>query len=119
MDVFAFRDQLIAEYEQFTRSFVSIRATDIKKYVNQEYDAGRFWPAPMVQLNPAFVSGGDIGEFVAEGLLHPECERIFRCRQINRRGARYSFNPSSSSRRGGTYRAATGELRPHHRYWVG
>src|SRR5262245_30867321 len=37
-----------------------------------------FWPAPMVQLNPAFVAGGEIGQLVAEGLLHPECERIFR-----------------------------------------
>jgi hypothetical protein len=32
----------------------------------------------MVQLNPAFVPGGDIGQLVAEGLLQPECERIFR-----------------------------------------
>ena len=32
----------------------------------------------MVQLNPAFVPGGEIGQLVAEGLLHPECERIFR-----------------------------------------
>ena len=32
----------------------------------------------MIQLNPAFVPGGDVGKFVDEGLLHPECERIFR-----------------------------------------
>jgi hypothetical protein len=78
MDVFTFRDQLIAEYQRFTRSFVTIRAADIKAHVDQEYVAERFWPAPMVQLNPAFVPGGAIGKFVAEGLLHPECERIFR-----------------------------------------
>ena len=78
MDVFDFRDRLVDEYARFTRSFVKIRATDIKAHVDAEYAAERFWPAPMVQLNPAFVSGGDIGKFVAEGLLHPECERIFR-----------------------------------------
>jgi superfamily II DNA/RNA helicase/very-short-patch-repair endonuclease len=78
MDVFTFRDRLVAEYQRFTRSFVTIRATDIKAHVDREYEAERFWPAPMVQLNPAFVPGGDICKFVVEGLLHPECERIFR-----------------------------------------
>jgi ATP-dependent helicase YprA (DUF1998 family) len=78
MDVFEFRDQLVGEYERFTRSFVKIKAEDIKFYVDGEYAAGRYWPQPMVGLNPAFVAGGDIGKFVAEGLLHSECERIFR-----------------------------------------
>ena len=78
MDVFTFRDRLVAEYQRFTRSFVTIRASDIRAHVDGEYDAERFWPAPMVQLNPAFVPGGDIANFVAEGLLHPECERFYR-----------------------------------------
>lgn len=78
MDVFDFRDRLVAEYARFTRSFIRIRAADIKAHVDSAYAAERFWPAPMVQLNPAFVPGGDIGQFVIEGLLHPECERIFR-----------------------------------------
>jgi hypothetical protein len=66
MDVFEFRDRLVSEYERFTRSFIRIRATDIKTHVDG---------APMVQLNPSFVPGGEIGQLVAEGLLHPECER--------------------------------------------
>jgi hypothetical protein len=78
MDVFDFRDRLIGEYERFTRSFVRIRAGDIKAHVDAAYSSERFWPAPMVGLNPAFVPGGEIGQFVTEGLLHPECERIFR-----------------------------------------
>ncbi len=68
----------MAEYARFTRSFTKILASDIKTHVDADYGAGRFWPAPMVGLNPAFVPGGDIGQFVSEGLLHPECERIFR-----------------------------------------
>jgi hypothetical protein len=78
MDVFAFRDELVTAYERFTRSLVRIQAPDIKAHVNQEYAVGRFWPATLVQLNLAFVPGGDIGQFVREGLLNPECERIFR-----------------------------------------
>lgn len=78
MDVFEFRDRLVLEYQRFTRSFVRIRSGDINAHVDAEYAAERFWPAPMVGLNPAFVPGGGMGKFVAEGLLHPECERIFR-----------------------------------------
>ena len=78
MDVFAFRDRLVAEYGQFSRSFARSRAEDIDSHVSREYREERFWPAPMVQLNPSFVPGADIGGLVAEGLPHPECERIFR-----------------------------------------
>jgi superfamily II DNA/RNA helicase/very-short-patch-repair endonuclease len=78
MDVFTFRDRLIGDYEKFTRSFVKIRADDIKKSVDGEYDEQRFWPAPLIQLNPAFVPGGTISDLVQGGVLHPECERIFR-----------------------------------------
>jgi hypothetical protein len=59
MDVFAFRDFLVRDYVRFTRSFVRIRAEDIKRHVDDEYAADRFWPAPTIQLNPAFVPGGD------------------------------------------------------------
>ena len=39
----------------------------------------------MVQLNPSFVPSADIGGLVAEGLLHPECERIFRANKTEDR----------------------------------
>ena len=42
MDVFEFRDRLVSEYERFTRSFIRIRAADIKTQVDDEYAAGRF-----------------------------------------------------------------------------
>lgn len=78
MDVFAFRKELISEYERFSRSFVSIRAADIRQVVDEAYDSGRFWPAPLIQLNPNFVPGGSIEEFVANGTLDAECAKIFR-----------------------------------------
>ena len=78
VDVFSFRDSLVYQYQSFTRSFTKILSPDIKDFVDSEYAKERYWPAPLIQLNPSFVSGGDIGHFVKEGLLHPECERIFR-----------------------------------------
>ena len=69
MDVFAFLDSLVSEYERFSRSFTRIRADDIQHTVNDAYDSGQFWPAPLIQLNPNFESAGSIDELVADG--HP------------------------------------------------
>ena len=81
MDVFAFRKQLVAEYERFSRSFTTIRAEDIRQTVDASYKSGRFWPEPLIQLNPNFVPGGSIDELVSSGTLDPECARIFRLKK--------------------------------------
>ena len=60
MDVFEFREQLISEYEGFSRSFTRIRAEDILTHVDEQYEQGRFWHPPLIQLNPNFVIGGQI-----------------------------------------------------------
>lgn len=78
MDVFEFRDDLVSEYERFSRSFTKISASDIESAVESAYREGRFWPAPLIQLNPNFVSGGSIDELVAAGALDRECAKIFR-----------------------------------------
>ena len=80
MNVFSFRDELVGAYERFSRSFVTIRADDIKGAVESAYYSGRFWPAPLLQLNPNFVSGGSIDDLVARGVLDNECARIFRAK---------------------------------------
>ncbi len=81
MDVFAFREELIAEYARFSRSFTRIRADDISHEVDASYDAGRFWPAPLIQLNPNFEPGGYIDDLVADGALDAECAKIFRLKR--------------------------------------
>ena len=78
MDVFGFRDELVAEYSRFSRSFTRIQAEDISRAVDDAYTAGRFWPAPLIQLNPSFEPGGWIDDLVSDGTLDPECADIFR-----------------------------------------
>ena len=78
MDVFALHEKVIAQYRAFTSGFVEPYSREIRRYVEQRLDEGVQWPDPWVSLNPAFASGGSISELVREGLLHPECERIFR-----------------------------------------
>lgn len=78
MDVFQFRERLIRDYESFSRSFTNPNAEDIRAYLKARYDEGVFWPAPLIQLNPSFVTGGSIEDLVEQQLLHKECAAIFR-----------------------------------------
>lgn len=78
MDVFSVHEQLIDDYRSFTSGSVQVRDRRIQEYVSQELDEGVQWPDPWLSLNPSFEPGGAITELVSEGLLHPECERIFR-----------------------------------------
>ncbi len=80
MDVFKFREQLVTNYERFTRSFAQIKAPDIEQIVDQAYKSERFWSAPLIQLNPHFQSGGYVHELVEQGLLDEQCEELFRHR---------------------------------------
>ncbi|MBZ0275822.1 MAG: DEAD/DEAH box helicase, partial [Anaerolineae bacterium] len=77
MDVFALRDQLTNDYATYASSFIQIRDPRIYEEVQRSLNEGVFWPDPLIQLNPSFASGGTVAELVADGLLHPECERIF------------------------------------------
>jgi len=78
MNVFELRQRLVDDYADFTRSFVVIRDERIAEHVDRELAEGLLWPDPIVQLNPAFESGGTIDELVDQGLLHPLARDIFR-----------------------------------------
>ena len=54
---------------------------DILQAVNEAYAGGRFWPAPLIQLNPNFVPGGSIDDFVSTGTLDEECAKVFRLKR--------------------------------------
>lgn len=78
MDVFKVHEQVIADYQAFTSGFVSVRDERIAPFVRDQFAEGVQWPDPWLSLNPSFASGGAVTELVEAGLLHPECERIFR-----------------------------------------
>jgi len=81
MDVFALRDSLISDYENYVKSFIAIRDDRIRTHVEAELAGGAFWPEPRIGLNPAFAPGRTVDELVADGVLHSECERIFRVKE--------------------------------------
>ncbi|MCU0975778.1 MAG: DEAD/DEAH box helicase [Steroidobacteraceae bacterium] len=71
MDVFALRDSLIDRYATFARSFTQIRAEDLKAQIDEAYRSGRYWPEPLLQINPRYQPGPTTGELAASGVLHP------------------------------------------------
>jgi len=78
LDVFELRNQVIQDYSHYVRSFITILDTRINEVVERELNGGALWPEPLLQLNPAFEPGESLEKLVADGVLHPECERIFR-----------------------------------------
>ncbi|NUY34923.1 DEAD/DEAH box helicase [Paraburkholderia sp. JPY303] len=78
MDVFEFRGKLVSDYATFTRSFIRIQSPDVKAFVDEAYDSERYWPAPLVQVNPNFKTGRTVEARAKLGGLHAECARIFR-----------------------------------------
>jgi len=78
MDAFEVRDLLINDYGEFTASFVDVLDSRIRTHVAERMASRYQWPEPWLSLNPNFAPGGTITQLVAEGLLHRECEHIFR-----------------------------------------
>jgi len=77
-NVFEFRNQLIEEYSAFSRSFTRIAARDLLDEVEHQYNAGRYWPEPLIQINPNYQRKSSVQALVEEGLLHPSCAEIFQ-----------------------------------------
>lgn len=77
MDVFALRQSLIDEYAAFARSFTSIRADDIRTQVDAAYAGGRYWPEPLIQINPRFQLGRPVSELAANGDVERRCAELF------------------------------------------
>lgn len=69
MDVFELRDRLIDDYAGFARSFTKIRAADIRSQVDAAYAGQRFWPEPLLQVNPNYARGQTTRELAAAGQL--------------------------------------------------
>jgi superfamily II DNA/RNA helicase len=78
MDVFSLRDTVVGEYQKFATSFTTIRASDIREQIEAIYADGRYWPEPLIQINPTYKSSTTIGDQVAGRVLDPRCADIFR-----------------------------------------
>jgi Lhr-like helicase len=78
MDVFSLRDWIIDDYQKFATSFTTIHAEDIRTQVEKIYSEGRFWPDPLLQINPSYKRGLDLATLIQNGALDPRTADIFR-----------------------------------------
>jgi ATP-dependent helicase YprA (DUF1998 family) len=78
MDVFDLDQSLVDDYARFSRSFTQIRALDIQAQVEDIYRTRRFWPEPLISLNPHFERDAAVDKLVAEGSLHANTGAVFR-----------------------------------------
>jgi ATP-dependent helicase YprA (DUF1998 family) len=114
VNVFKLRERLVSEYEDYTRSFITIRDDKVRDAVEQDLRSGLLWPEPTVQLNPAFEAGEWIDELVDQGVLHPECRRIFRMKSEGQEAGRplrlhhHQAEAIKQARTGGSYVLTTG-----------
>jgi ATP-dependent helicase YprA (DUF1998 family) len=78
VNVFDLDRSLVGDYERFARSFTQIRSPDIRARVEEIYTSGRFWPEPLISINPHFERGASITALVTDGSLRPETASVFR-----------------------------------------
>jgi Lhr-like helicase len=50
--------------------------------VERQYNAGRYWPEPLIQINPNYKKETTVQALVAEKILHPRCADVFRIGKI-------------------------------------
>lgn len=77
MNVFELDADLIARYEKFARSFTSIRAEDLRGQIDAVYEGGKFWPEPLIGLNPEFKRGRSVADLARQGVVDPDLETVF------------------------------------------
>jgi hypothetical protein len=83
LDIFALRDAVVDEYKRFATSFTAIQAPDIKARVEAIYAQARYWPEPLIQINPSYKRATDVDNLVTAGVLDPGWPRSSRSR-VNR-----------------------------------
>ena len=83
MDVFSLNGNLLDQYKKFARSFTRIRSSELQQKVDDLYAGQRFWPEPLLQLNPHYEGGGSVQGLVGPKGLTADCAQIFKDQRPN------------------------------------
>lgn len=76
-NVFEVRNNLIDDFKSFSQSFVKPEAEDIRRYLKEDEVKNKYWPEPLLQINPHYQRGENVTELVEQGILHSRTEKIF------------------------------------------
>lgn len=108
MNVFDLDRVLLNDYEQFARSFTSIRSRSLKDQIDKIYASRRYWPEPLITINPHFEKGPTVESLAAAGDLHADTARIFRTQDGTVQLHRHQFHAVTKARAGQSFVVTTG-----------
>ena len=114
MDVFELRNQLVGDYGAFARSFAKIKSADIRDQLHAIYAGDRFWPEPLLQINPNYMTGPTVADLAQSNELHPLCASIFQTKDeaagnlTPLRLHTHQFQALSAGKSGASYVVTTG-----------
>ncbi|MGI9862834.1 DEAD/DEAH box helicase [Moorella naiadis] len=78
MSIFEYASTVLADYQNYVRSFFKLDDERIRQLVEQELFANEaLWPEALIQLNPPYALGASVDELCRQGKLHPACADIF------------------------------------------
>ena len=77
VNIFDLDKALVDRYAAFARSFSTIKAPDITEQVNAIYDLGKFWPDPLITINPHFEQGSSMDQLADDGVVDTALRQIF------------------------------------------
>lgn len=106
MNGFELDEILLQDHERFARSFVQIRVPDVRAQVEEIYASDRFWPEPLISINPRFERGASVTTGTGSGtspcFFIPIIDAAIRARaagQPARARAIYPMNALANSQR--------------------
>ena len=108
MDVFSLRDSVVGEYKKFATSFTTIQAADIRAQVEAIYAEGRFWPDPLIQINPSYKPGATFASLTTGGALHERIPEIFQFQGVPLRLHKHQEQAIALAAQGESYVVTTG-----------
>jgi Lhr-like helicase len=108
MDVFSLRDSVVGEYRRFATSFTTIYAADIRQQVEAIYAEGRFWPEPLIQINPSYRPGATFASLTAGRAIHERIPEIFQFQGVPLRLHKHQEQAIALAVQGESYVVTTG-----------
>jgi superfamily II DNA/RNA helicase len=78
MNVFEVHRKVIADYEKYIRSFITISDEKIKDRVDHDLMGGKLWPEPLLQFNPSFAQAGKVADLARDQVIHRDVADVFK-----------------------------------------
>jgi hypothetical protein len=82
MDAFRLHTDVKDAYEEYLRSFFTIKDSRILEVVERILGEGRFMPDPLIQFNPSFKSSASLEDLIREGVLHADMQRVYGAKRL-------------------------------------